>query len=184
MFISPQFVSDNLPVQLVLPDLNQAKALFAIIANHRDDLKPWMAWVTTVKSIEDEEAFLLNSQQQMYKQKLFLLTICVEGSPAGVITLYDLDFPNHHGKVSYWLSPQYQGHGIASRCLERVLAYTFNQLHLHKLQVWADAFNYKAQHVAQRMGFEHEATMKEELFFNERYHDMEVYCCVNLAQNV
>ena len=103
MFISPQFVSDNLPVQLVLPDLNQAKALFAIIANHRDDLKPWMAWVTTVKSIEDEEAFLLNSQQQMYKQKLFLLTICVEGSPAGVITLYDLDFPNHHVKGSYWL---------------------------------------------------------------------------------
>ncbi|NVY96794.1 GNAT family N-acetyltransferase [Lactobacillus sp. DCY120] len=179
MFLAPQFELDDSVIQLVLPEPDHASDLFELIDNNRKHLQPWLTWVSQIQTIDDEQDFIKIVQQQMYKQEIFLLIICIDGLPGGVIDLHEIEPNNHRAKVGYWLAPQFQKHGIMTHTLEKIIAYGFNQLHLHRLEIWIDSLNFRAQHVPQRLGFQREAKLRDCSFYNQKYHDLEIYSHLN-----
>lgn len=81
----------------------------------------------------------------------FNLVILVDGQPAGMIDLHNL---NHEsGEVGYWLSNDFQHLGIMTESVEFLKKYAFEQLKLDYLILRTHPKNSASQNVAKRSGF-------------------------------
>jgi len=63
------------------------------------------------------------------------------------------------------LAPEYQGRGLATEALERVLSYVFGTLGKHRASAVTDARNGAAAALFRRLGFRQEAHFVEHVWF-------------------
>ena len=80
----------------------------------------------------------------MKDKKLWITSILVDGKPVGMIDLHNIDLDNSHAEVGYWLGGEYQGNGVMTDCLKRVLAIGFEEMKLHKIKLLAEHFSFKS----------------------------------------
>ncbi|WP_143808376.1 GNAT family N-acetyltransferase, partial [Oenococcus oeni] len=67
------------------------------------------------------------------------------------------------------------GKGIMTESLKHLLSIAFNELDLNKIIVMADSKNEKSRAIPQRLGFRQEGTLKEEIFMNKQFRDLDVF---------
>lgn len=175
MFTLKEFQLGSRTIRLELPEESHAKALFKIVENDREELKKWMPWAKTTKHLRDEVNFMKYAREQMINHHLFMLTILCDDEPVGMIDLHEIDPIDRHAQVGYWLSSQYQGLGIMTASLKQLISVGFGQLNLHKIVVMADSVNEKSKAIPERLGFIHEATLKDEVYMNGDFKDLDVY---------
>jgi ribosomal-protein-serine acetyltransferase len=175
MFTLTQFDQHGHQVALVFPEESHAAAIFAQVKKNRDLLTRWMPWTKDTKHVHDEENFLRYARTQMISNKLFLLIITVDGTPAGMIDLHDFDQMDHHASVGYWLGTDYQGLGIMTRGLSTLFAVGFNRLGLRKIQVLADVENKKSRAVPERLFCHLDGILPDHIYQSDAYHDAALY---------
>ena len=73
------------------------------------------------------------------------------------------------GETDYW------GQGIASEATRLMLQYAFEELNLNKIQGRVAVDNIGSWKVAEKLGFIHECTMKEEFYVDGKYVDVKYY---------
>ncbi|MFD1125353.1 GNAT family N-acetyltransferase [Lentilactobacillus raoultii] len=179
MFVFKQFELNQHQVSLLLPEKNQAAALFEAVQADRKELRKWMPWVDDTKSERAEAKFIKYIQGQMVNGKVFMLTIVVDQVPVGMIDFHNIDRANRHAEVGYWLSSQAQGQGVMTRSLEAIIDYGFKTLGLHKILIQVDTENTKSSAIPQRLGFSREAVFKEQIYFHGQFRDFEEFGLVN-----
>jgi len=64
-----------------------------------------------------------------------------------------------------------RGKGIGTEATMLLTSEAFDQLHMHKVELWTRADNMAAQKVARNCGFQLEGTDREATFFNGAFHD-------------
>ena len=64
-----------------------------------------------------------------------------------------------------------RGKGIGTEATMLLAGEAFDQLHMHKVELWTRADNRAAQKVAENCGFILEGTDREVVFFDGNYHD-------------
>lgn len=96
---------------------------------------------------------------------------CREESPVGSAFLVDVDLEGRHAELGYWIAPDEQGKGYATEAAELGLTHAFDQLGLHK--VWARTIhdNEGSKRVLEKLGFQHEGTLREHWLGLDRYVD-------------
>lgn len=146
------FETNNLDINLVMPQAWQAVELYHAIANDREDLGKWLPWAYKMKSAADEVKFIKTIQEDMIQHRMIVLTILVNGEPAGMIDLHNL-VKNKKGEIGYWLTSKYQGHGIVTRSVVELCKYAFNELNLQYVDLIVAIENGKSSRVAQHAGF-------------------------------
>lgn len=103
-----------------------------------------------------------------------LLFICLKSNDEiiGDIALQDIDASNRKAGVRIAI-PQdiHQGKGYGSEALRLVLEYGFGQLQLHRIELEVFAFNDRALHVYEKLGFKVEGRQRDALFYDHRYYD-------------
>ncbi len=62
----------------------------------------------------------------------------------------------HHVSFGYWLSPAARGHGVATRALRLIVAWTMATTSAIRFEVWTDVDNEASGRVALRAGFARE----------------------------
>tara|TARA_B110000908_G_C10127511_1_gene390590 strand:+ start:408 stop:929 length:522 start_codon:yes stop_codon:yes gene_type:complete len=102
-------VSENLHIELLTK--TNAEEVFALIDAHRKELRKWLPWVDSSKSVQDTLVFIqaTNGKQWVihYKNKI-----------AGLIGLNKIYDNYKKIVIGYWLSPDFWGHGIMKQsCL-------------------------------------------------------------------
>ena len=100
----------------------------------------------------------------------------VDGVPVGLIGLLGIDMRNLKAEYYVCLGEQSaKGKGVASQASRLILEYAFGTLGLNKVYLYTEFENTGAQRLFERMGFDKEGLMKEDLIYNGRKVDRFFY---------
>ena len=88
--------------------------------------------------------------------------------------------PEHYrAEVGYMLFPEYNGKGIVSEALQRVVEYGFNEMKLHSIEAILDPENTGSEKVLLKNGFVKEGHFIENEFYEGRFLSTLVYSKLN-----
>lgn len=95
-----------------------------------------------------------------------------DNEKVGLVELVEIDHIHRRAEFQIIIDPAHQGRGHAARAAQLAVDYAFCALNLYKLYLVVDKENKKAMHIYEKIGFEWEAELKEEVFVNGEYRDV------------
>ncbi|BFM19254.1 GNAT family protein [Gilvimarinus japonicus] len=154
---------------------SDAQVLFTVVDTNRHYLRTWMSWVEDTTTPADSEIFLQCITQQFAKGLSQHFAIFSEGQLCGVCGFNKLDTKNKIGTIGYWLIAPFTGNGIMTQCVSTLLNIGFYERNLHKIEIHCAEHNHKSRAIPERLGFLHEATLRDCEWLYDRYEDHAVY---------
>ena len=106
--------------------------------------------------------------------------ICFKGDARmiGIIGFYRIKPEHFRAEIGYMLLPEYQGTGIVTEAISRLVPYGFNDMQLHSIEAIIDPENTASARVLEKNGFVKEAHFRENEFFNGKFLDTVVYSLI------
>jgi RimJ/RimL family protein N-acetyltransferase len=89
----------------------------------------------------------------------------------GKFTLFNFHQQNRRAEVGYVLNRAHWGKGHMSAVMERVLAFAFDELSLHRLEADTDPHNIASLALLEKFGFQREGYFRERWYVHERWLD-------------
>jgi RimJ/RimL family protein N-acetyltransferase len=89
----------------------------------------------------------------------------------GEVVLNNIDTTNRSASVRIGIRAAYTNRGYGSAALGLMLAYAFEDLQLHRVELEVFAFNSRAIHVYEKLGFHREGVLRDVLYADNTYHD-------------
>lgn len=80
-----------------------------------------------------------------------------------------------HARVGYDLLPEHRRRGIMTEAMEAILAYGFEEMHLHRVEALIDPANVASIRLVERLGFRRDGVLRENTYFRARFIDDAVY---------
>ncbi len=93
----------------------------------------------------------------------------------GAIGLYEWNKDHKRIEIGCWLLPEYWGLGIIKEAGKVVCDYAFKNLGIHRVEAFVETENEKSKKILQYMGFAYEGTMKDCVFRNNKFANLEIY---------
>jgi [ribosomal protein S5]-alanine N-acetyltransferase len=97
----------------------------------------------------------------------------------GLIGFYRMKPEHYRAEVGYMLFPEYNGKGIVSEALQKVIEYGCNEMKLHSIEAIIDPKNIGSEKVLLKNGFVKEAHFIENEFYNGQFLDTVIYSRLN-----
>jgi ribosomal-protein-alanine N-acetyltransferase len=97
----------------------------------------------------------------------------------GIIGYYRMKPEHYRAEVGYMLFPEYNGKGIVSEALQKVVEYGFKEMKLHSIEAVLDPENKGSEKVLLKNGFVKEAHLLENEFYEGRFLDSMIYSILN-----
>lgn len=97
----------------------------------------------------------------------------------GIIGHYRLIPEHYRAEVGYMLFPEYNGRGIISEALKKVVEYGFKEMKLHSIEAILDPGNIGSEKVLLKNGFIKEAHLIENEYYEGRFLDTMIYSILN-----
>lgn len=85
---------------------------------------------------------------------------------------------DHSAVISYELAPAFWQQGYASEAIKTIINYVFSQdfhFYVHRIEALILPTNEASKKLLQRFGFQYEGTLRGKCYWNERFHDMDMY---------
>ena len=171
MFSKP--LRDGFELRLV--EERHAEEMFAVVDRERQHLRAWLPWVDATRSPDDSLAFIRASLEQFANNKGFAAGIWKGPLFAGTVGTHPIDWMNRKVELGYWLAREFEGRGIVTEACRAVTAHLLNELDLHRVEIRCAVPNVKSAAVPKRLGFTHEATLREANCVNGVYYDLMVF---------
>ncbi|WEV51406.1 GNAT family protein [Lactobacillus sp. ESL0731] len=181
MFTFDRFTVNDLKIELVLPELDQAPAILDLIAKDREELGRWLPWAETTKTVDDEANFIEMVREQMANYQMLALVIMVNGQVAGMLDLHNISRKDQCGEIGYWLGSAFQGQGIMTVAVKRLVKLAFTKMDFHRIDLMADHENKPSRAVAKHAGLEHVALLRAKVKYHGEFRDMDLYTIINEA---
>jgi RimJ/RimL family protein N-acetyltransferase len=152
----------------------------AIIDSHAQ-LSPWLAWVNPLPSVEQSEAscrkafarYLLNED---------LMVFFIEKQSGGLVGgsgLHSVDWQKKQFEIGYWGNVVYSGQGFMTEGIKALANHALNHLSATRVHLSCDESNTRSWKLAERAGFTHEGTIRNERFdLNGELRNTKVYSIV------
>lgn len=122
-------------------------------------------------SIKNLESFLNANELG----KNFAICKVNEDTLIGSIAVYSVNYQNSNCEIGITISKDFQGNGFGREAMEILIHFIFMYLPMNKIKLQVFAFNPKAIHLYESLGFKHEGTLKEEIFRFSTFQDLENY---------
>ncbi|ASA25228.1 GNAT family N-acetyltransferase [Paenibacillus donghaensis] len=104
---------------------------------------------------------------------LLLIALRANGEVIGDIAIQDMDRNNRTANLRIAINePEHQGKGYGQEALLLMLDYGFGILNLHRVELEVFAYNPRAAHVYEKVGFVREGVRRQALYYNHEYHDV------------
>jgi ribosomal-protein-alanine N-acetyltransferase len=97
----------------------------------------------------------------------------------GIIGHYRMKPEHYRTEVGYMLFPKYNGRGIVSEALQKVVDYGFNDMKLHSIEAILDPENKGSERVLLKNGFVKEGHLLENEYYEGRFLDSMIYSKLN-----
>jgi ribosomal-protein-serine acetyltransferase len=149
-------IGDGVVIRTLMPE--DAEVLFELVDANRARLYPWMPWVPTTVGPADTGAFIERSRAS--EHDLEGNGIWLDGRLVGSIGMR-VDPMDQKGELGYWIDGDAEGRGIVTRGCERFCDVAFEELHLHRVELYAATENTRSRAVAERLGMIQEGIGRE-----------------------
>ena len=163
-------VTDNIVLKAI--SLEAAKDIFNTINNEREYLRQWLPFIDLTLQEEDSLAFI----ESAIEHEQITYTIHFDDKFVGLIGFNNMDKPNQKAEIGYWLSEKYQGQGIITQSVLKLLHQAFGELQLNSIRILAGVENKKSRSIPERLGFKQEGILRDgELLVDNQFTDIVVY---------
>lgn len=102
---------------------------------------------------------------------LLLMALKETDEVIGDLALQDIDPTNRSCNLRIAIDGNHQGKGYGSEAIPLMLDYGFGILNLHRIELEVYAYNDRAVHVYEKLGFKQEGVQRDYLYYNHKYHD-------------
>jgi len=154
---------------------SDAPEMFALVERHRADLRAWLPWIDSTRSLGDIRRYAQYAQAQAQARIAFDYAIRSDGALVGALGLHAVDYANRSTALGYWLSPGARGRGIVTRAARTIVAHAFSDLELHRLEIRCVTENEASRSVAERLGFTFEGTLAGAYVLHGAFRDLALY---------
>lgn len=120
------------------------------------------------------EKYIVESAHDLFtdRQIRFVIHSLAPSIPIGCIDLTDIDPYNDRAEVGIAILEQYQGEGVASAALAKLISYAKDLVHLHDLFAHVPADNEASRKLFLSAGFEQVGILKDWLHVTDGYKDV------------
>ena len=171
---SPLLVVDD-QLSLSILSLSDAREIFKLVDENRIYLRKTLPWLDEVNSLDEQISYISHciSDYELYKGIMY--SVSSDGDIIGTIGLNSIDYENRSCGVGYWVSEEFAGKGIATRCCSRLIDHCFNDLNLHRFVLEAAIENIASCRVAEKLGMRLEGVIKDREWLYDRFLDANLY---------
>lgn len=152
-------VTNDISLELLRED--HAQELFELIDLNRQHLRAWLPWLDFTKSVSDTNKFIEATIEQYRNNQGSQFALKYNGMLCGINGFHKIDTLHKNGVIGYWLSKSHSGKGIITKSTKELLKIGFEEYSLHKIEIHCAEDNKKSRAVAERLGFIHEATLRD-----------------------
>ncbi|MBI4160804.1 MAG: GNAT family N-acetyltransferase [Candidatus Yanofskybacteria bacterium] len=101
------------------------------------------------------------------------------GKYVGQGGIHQISWENKLGRLSLIIKREHWNKGYAQEIIPALIHYAFKKLGLHKIWLMHWKENKKAEHLYKKLGFKKEGVLKDEYFWQGKYHDMTRMAVIN-----
>ncbi|NCX96404.1 MAG: N-acetyltransferase [Chitinophagia bacterium] len=149
-----------------------ATLLFECIEQNRAHLTPWINWIAHATTYQHIVKFIKDSLHALSTQESMYLAIWYEDKLIGSLNIQDWHKKAKRAQIGYWISKEYEGKGIVTLCMHRLMTFMFRQMDINKIELHFTIKNTKSAQVAQRLGFTTEGIIRQSLVRNGIIEDL------------
>ena len=142
-------------------------------------LKYWIAdekiqslYSEPVYSTKEEVKELLDIYIGSYEKPDYNRWAIIEkdcGECIGQIAYFLVDNKNHFAEIEYCIGSEFQCRGYATEAAKAVIAFGFDEINLHKVQICTKTINQPSKRVIEKCGLTYEGTLRDYFFMNGEY---------------
>ncbi|UOQ95297.1 GNAT family N-acetyltransferase [Halobacillus shinanisalinarum] len=102
------------------------------------------------------------------------LIICLQenNQPIGEMAMLDIDHQNRKAAVRISIfDKEYWGSGFGTEAMSLLLQFGFENLNLHRVGLDVFSYNERAIRSYQKLGFRQEGIIRDDLYYDGKYHD-------------
>lgn len=166
-------VDEELELALIEPKL--APLYLNIVSKEREYLSEWLAWPLHAENEEFFLSFIKRSLHDYADGKSLVCGMFYQEQLVGNISFNSINRKVQKVEIGYWLSSEYQGKGIVSKSVTKLIELAFTELDMKKVQISAAVNNQSSRNVCERLGFNLEGILTRSENLNGRVVDHAVY---------
>ncbi|MGG3883163.1 GNAT family N-acetyltransferase [Brevibacillus panacihumi] len=127
----------------------------------------------TQKAFTREEiSAYIESKRNDSSGVLLLIALRENDQVIGDVQIGGIDRNNRNAYIRIAIdSSSFQGKGYGSEAMLLMLDYGFGILNLHRIELNVFAYNARAIHTYEKLGFQREGVQRQALYYNHEYHD-------------
>ncbi len=160
-------------------------ALKALQLNDVDHIMTWVNDPEVVKNLQHFDKTFTRNDEEIYVNKIlsskndFAFSIFDEEEYVGQCGIHQISWENKLGRLSLIIKREFWNKGYAQKALELLINHAFQEIKLHKVWLMHWKENEKAAHLYHKLGFQPEGILRDEYFWQDRYHDMVRMAIIN-----
>ncbi|MUK49948.1 GNAT family N-acetyltransferase [Aliivibrio fischeri] len=166
-------VDNELNLALIEPSF--APKYLDIVSRQRAYLSQWLAWPPHADSEAFFHSFITKSLLDYAEGKSMVCGMIYQGELVGNISFNSINQNLKTAEIGYWLNEDFQGKGIITRCVAKLIDLAFNELGLNKIQISAAVGNQPSRAVCERLGMTLEGIITSSENLNGRIIDHAIY---------
>lgn len=128
-------------------------------------LRPWMPWATgDPPTVADNEAWVREKYAEFVRRQDLILLLFLKDTETviGSSGLHRIDWSVPKFELGYWVRTSYQSQGYITEAVKRIASFAIAELGAKRIEIRCDAANERSAAVARRVGFVHEATLRQQ----------------------
>jgi len=172
---SPYILKIDSDISLRVRTKDEALELFNLVQENKKHLSKFLVWVEYTKSVSDSKDFIVKKLKEFTDGKSCDFGIYFKEEIIGSAGLIKIDKENKTGEIGYWISKNYEGRGIVTNVVKKLIEISKKKYKLHRIEIQMLTENKKSRAVPERLGFTHEGTMKDVVIRKGKFHSKEVW---------
>ena len=125
---------------------------------------------------KDGREYLNRAMSDMLEDKEYIFAILLNETSACIGTfVFKMNLSDNKAEIGYWLGEPFWGKGYITEVVQRMLAFGFNELGLHRIEAHHLLFNKASGKVLEKCGLTLEGQLRSEVKHGALYHDVVLY---------
>lgn len=142
--------------------LRDAPAVWEAIEESREHLAAWLPEVSTLRSLDDERASIVQMRARWMRREDLTVGIFdrATGRYLGGSGLHRINWDLRIFEIGYFVRTSAEGRGYIAETVQLLTRFAFDRLQANRVEIYVDPRNVRSVRVPERLGFMLEGTLR------------------------